>query len=137
MKNISTILAIGLLTFFLSAQVNASGYGGQTESAGKASGFMAEAINHAEMAKTHGDDAKEILQHAELSLKYANNAEEGAVEEINVAGVQHITASITHLEQAINHAKMGHPDVAIKHIDEALNEMHQYTAKKVDYLDEK
>ena len=118
MKNISTILAIGLLTFFLSAQVSASGYGGQTESAGKASGSMAEAIKYAEMAKTHGDDAKEILQHAEMGLKFTEDAEKEAIEKVNVQGVEHITASISQLVEAINHAKMGHADVAIKHIDE-------------------
>jgi len=84
----------------------------------------------------NADDTKKILQHAEMSLKYAQDADDEAIENINTQGAEHITASIAHLEEAIKHAKMGHADVASKHIDEALNEMHQYTAKLVDYLAE-
>jgi len=40
------------------------------------------------------------------------------------------------LEEAIKHAKIGHADVASKHIDAALNEMHAYSAKKADYLND-
>ena len=51
--------------------------------------------------------------------KAQKDAEKEAIEKVNVQGVEHITASISQLVEAINHAKMGHADVAIKHIDEA------------------
>ncbi len=135
MKNILTILIAALLALCFSSQISASEYSVKTES-GEAAGFIAEAIKYAEIAKTHGDDAKKILQHVEMSLKYAQDAEDEAIEDINTQGGEHITASIAHLEEAIKHAKMRHADVASKHINEALNEMHQYTAGKVDYLAE-
>ena len=146
MKNIITIIAVSIFALSFNSQIIASGYSGETKSEKKAeskikgeaekeAGFVAEAIKHAEMAKAHEDDEKKILQHAEMSLKYAQDADDKAIEDINTQGAEHITASIGHLEEAIEHAKMGHADVASKHIGEALNEMHQYTVKPVDYLE--
>ncbi|AEJ01670.1 hypothetical protein Nit79A3_1868 [Nitrosomonas sp. Is79A3] len=134
MNNISTILAAGILVIFFSSQVSAAGYGGQAQSEGKATSSIDEAIKHAEMAKAHGDDAKEILKHAEISLKYAKDTVVEVIEKINISGMERIDASIKHLEEAIKHAKLGHADVASKHIDAALNEMHAYSAKRADYL---
>lgn len=134
MKNISTILAAGILVILFSSQVSAAGYGGQPQSEGKATSSIDEAIKHAEMAKAHGDDAKEILKHAEMSLKYNHDATVEDIEKINVAGIKHLDASISHLEEAIKHAKMGHADVASKHIDAALKEMQAYSVKRADYL---
>lgn len=102
---------------------------GETQFAEKANSSIAEAIKHAEMAKTLSGDAKEIQKHAEMSLEYARKAEIEAIDKVNSQGVEHITASITHLQKAIEHAKMEHADVASKHVDEALNEMHQALAK--------
>lgn len=81
------------------------------------------------MAKTHGDDAKKILEHGEASLKYAEKADRETAGKVNVQETEHITASIAHLEEAISHAEMGHAEVANKHINEALNEMRQVTVK--------
>ena len=128
MKNIYTTLAIGILVLFFISQVSASGYSGKTESGGEA-GSMAEAIKHAEMAKTHKGDAKKLLHHAERSLKYAKKAEKETTGKGNARGVAHITASITHLEEAIQNAKAGHAEIAIEHVDDALEEMHQFVAK--------
>jgi len=136
MKKISTILAVSTLVLFFSSQISASGYGGQVESAEKTGNSMTEAIKHAEMAKAHGNDAKEILKHAEMSLQYAHATDVKAISKINVSGVEHINASIKHLEEAVKHAKMGHADIASKHINAALDEMHAYTPKKVDYLND-
>lgn len=136
MKKISTILAVSILVFFFSSQISASGYGGKTGFGENVNINMAKAIDHADMAKAHENDAKEILKHAETSLIYAQQAAAKAIDNINVPGMEHIDASIRHLEEAIEHAKMGHADVASKHIDAALDDMHAYTAKKVDYLND-
>lgn len=134
MKNISTILAASILALFFSSQVSAAGYGEQAQSEGKAISPIDEAIKHAEMARAHGDNAKEILKHAEMSLKYTHDATVKDIEKINILGMERIDASIKHLEEAIKHAKIGHADVAGKHINAALNEMHAYSAKRADYL---
>lgn len=136
MKRISTILAVSILALFFSSQISASGYGGKTGFGENVNINMAKAIEHAEMAKAHGNDAKEILKYAETSLMYAQDAATKAIDNINVTGVEHIDASIRHLEEAIEYVKLGHADVASKHIDAALDEMHAYTAKKVDYLND-
>lgn len=127
MRNMSMLLAVGVLALFFNNSISASGYGSKAESEGKASDSMTETIKHAEMAKAHGGDAKQILQHAERSLKYAKEAEKEAVAKGNAKGVDHITASINHLDHAIEHAKMGHADVASKHITDALSEMHKFS----------
>ncbi|AEJ02279.1 hypothetical protein Nit79A3_2509 [Nitrosomonas sp. Is79A3] len=128
MRKISALLAVGFLALIFNNQISASGYGSKTESQGKISDSMTETIKHAEMAKAHGSDAKQILQHAERSLKYAKEAEKEAIAKGNTKGADHINASIKHLDHAIEHAKMGHADVASKHITDALSEMHKFTA---------
>ncbi|HNP52939.1 MAG TPA: small metal-binding protein SmbP, partial [Nitrosomonas nitrosa] len=67
MKSIFTIFAIGFLTFFLIAQVNA----------GNAMKHTSEAMEHAGQALAHGEDgqAKILKEHAEQSLKHALEAE--------------------------------------------------------------
>lgn len=80
------------------------------------------------MAKTHESDAKQILQHAKRSLKYAKEAEKETIAKGDTKGVDHIAAAIKHLDHAIEHAKMGHADVANKHITDALSEMHKFAA---------
>ena len=128
MKNISTILAAGILAFFFSSQVSASGYLGETESGGGA-GFMAEAIEHAEEAKSHKAHADHIHKHAKKSLEYVKKAEIEAIEYGNTEGRVHITESIQHLVEAIRHAKKGHADIAGEHLADALEEMRQFTTK--------
>ncbi len=127
MKNISTILAAGILALFFSGQINASGYSGETESGGV--GFMAEAIEHAKEAKSHKAHANHIHKHAKKSLEYVQKAEIEAIEHGNTEGRVYITESIQHLVEAIRHAKMGHTDIAGEHIADALEEMHQFTSK--------
>ncbi len=128
MKNIITILAASVLVLFFSSQISASGYSGKTEAGGVA-GSTAEAIKHAEMAKTHGDDAKKILQHGEMSLKYMEEVDRETVGKVNVEEDKHINGAVMHLKEAISHAEMGHADVANKHISEALNDMRQIPVK--------
>lgn len=127
MKNISTILAVGILALFFSGQINASGYSGETESG--AVGFMAEAIEHAKEAKSHKAHANHIHKHAKKSLEYVKKAEIEAIEHGNTEGRVYITESIQHLVEAIRHAKMGHTDIAGEHIADALEEMHQFASK--------
>lgn len=123
MKNIPSILIASMLALFLIGEISASG---NTESE-KAITFMAEAIKHAEMAKTHKAHAEHIHQHAEASLEYVKKAEAEAIENENTGGRGHITESLRHLVQAINHAKAGHADIASEHITDALEEMRQFT----------
>ncbi len=126
MKNIPSILIAAMLALFLIGEISASGNSGNTES-GKAIIFMAEAIKHAEMAKTHKAHAEHIHKHAEASLEYVKKAEAEAIENENTGGREHITESLRHLVQAINHAKAGHADIASEHITDALEEMRQFT----------
>lgn len=128
MKNISSILAVGILTLFFCSQISASGYAGTTES-GKGAGFMAEAIKHAETAGTHKAHADHVLEHAKMSLKYVKKAEIEAIEHKNTEGRVYITGSIRHLVEAIKYAKMGNVHIAIEHVSGALEEMHQFTTR--------
>lgn len=127
MKNISTILAAGILAFFFSSQISASGFIGDIEAEGAS--FMAEAIEHAEEAKEHKVHADHIHKHAKKSLKYVKKAEMEAIEYGNTKGRVHITASIQHLVKAIRHAEMGHADIAIEYVTDALTDMHQFATK--------
>ena len=126
MKNILSILIPGILIFFFSSEISASGE--ETKSAGGI-GFMTEAIKHAEIAKTHKAHAEHIRQHAKMSLKYVKKAEIEAIEDGNTMGRTHITESIRHLVEAISHAKMGHTDIASEHVTDALEEMRRFTTK--------
>jgi hypothetical protein len=128
MKNILTILAAVIFAIFFSSQVSASGYLGKTKSGGGA-GYMAEAIEHAEEAKTHKAHVDHIIEHAKMSLEYVKKAEIEAIEHGNNKGRVHITESIQHLVEAIRHAKMGHAAIATEHIADALEEMHQFIIK--------
>jgi len=128
MKNISTILAAGILALVFSNQISASGYSGKTESGGEA-GSMAEAIKHTKMAALHKAHAEHIHQHAKESLEYVKKAEIEVIESGNAKGRAHITESIQHLVEAIRHAKMGHAEIASEHVDDASEEMHQFVAK--------
>ena len=126
MRNIPFILIAAMLALFLIGEISASGIPGNTES-GKAAAFMAEAIKHAEMAKTHKAHAEHIHKHAEASLEYVKKVEAEVIENENGGGREHITESIRHLVQAINHAKVGHADIASEHVTDALEEMRQFT----------
>ncbi|MDE2389352.1 MAG: hypothetical protein KGN35_09790 [Betaproteobacteria bacterium] len=125
MKNIQSILITAMLALLLSNGISASGYSGTVKS-GEAAAFIAEAIKHAEMAKTHKAHAEHIHKHAEASLEYVKKAEAEAIENGNPEGRVHITESIRHLVEAINHAKVGHADIASEHITDALEEMRQF-----------
>lgn len=128
MKNISTILAAGIFAIFFSSQIVASGYLEKTES-GEEAGFMAEAIEHAEEAKTHKAHVDHVIEHAKMSLKYVKKAEIEAIELGDNKGRVHITGSIQHLVEAIRHAKMGHAEIAVEHVSDALEEMRQFISK--------
>ncbi|MBK7364281.1 MAG: hypothetical protein IPI97_04530 [Nitrosomonas sp.] len=52
------------------------------------------------MAKTHGGDAKEMLKHAEMSLKYSQDTMVKGIEKINVPEMKHMDASVKHLISA-------------------------------------
>lgn len=128
MKNLPSILIAALLALFLTGEISAAGNSGNTEP-GKAIAFMAEAIKHAEMAKTHKAHAEHIHKHAEASLEYVKKVEAEAIENENSEGRVHITESIRHLVEAINHAKAGHADIASEHVTDALEEMRQFTGR--------
>ncbi len=118
MKKVLTILAIGVLALFISSQINAS-----------ETGSLADAIKHAEMAKTHGDDEKKLLHHVEMSLKHVEEIDREALGKVNAEEEKLINAAIMHLQEAISHAEMDHADAASKSIDKALKEMRQFSAK--------
>lgn len=127
MKNISTILAAGILVLFFSSQISASGFLGETESGG--AGFIAEAIEHAETAKSHKAHANHIHDHAKMSLEYVKKAEAEAIEHGNIKGRVHITAAIQHLVKAIKHAEIGHAHIASEYVADALEDMRQFSTK--------
>lgn len=113
MKLAYTTLVMGILMFFLSAQANAHHH-------------TVQAIEHAAMAKAHGEDGhtKLLVSHAKIALRNAKQAEkEHADQHI------HMTESIKHLKEAIEHAKMGHADVATKHTEEALVHIRKSTGQ--------
>jgi hypothetical protein len=124
MKNISTILAAGVLAFFFSSQISASGIFSKTGTGGTSS--MAEAIEHAEIAKKHKAHAEHIHDHAKESLEYVKKAEIEAIEHGNSKGRVHITSAIQHLVEAIRHAKIGHAAIAVEYVTDALEDMHQF-----------
>lgn len=128
MRNILTIFAAGLFTLFFSSQIGASGYTEKTGSDG-AAGYMAEAIEHAEEAKTHKAHADHIIEHAKTSLKYVKKAEIETIEHENNEGRVYITETIQHLVEAINHAKMGHTIIATELIAAAIEQMRQFINK--------
>jgi len=128
MKNLPSILIAALLALFLIGEISAAGNSGNTEP-GSPIAFMAEAIKHAEMAKTHKAHAEHIHKHAEASLEYVKKVEAEAIENENSEGRVHITESIRHLVEAINHAKAGHADIASEHVTDALEEMRQFTTR--------
>ena len=128
MKNIFTILAAGILALFISNSINASGYGGGTDSSGGKES-MAEAIEHAEEAKSHKAHADHIHDHAKESLEYVKKAEIEAIEGGNTAGRVHITEANQHLVEAIKHADKGHAHIASEHVADALQEMYQFMEK--------
>jgi len=124
MKNGIIILVSIMLVLFFSGQVVASDTPGDMDPGGVRS--MAEAIKHAETAKTHKAHADHIHEHAKESLKYVKKAEMEAHEHGNTAGKEHITESIQHLVEAIKHAEMGHARIAAAHVEDALVEMYQF-----------
>lgn len=128
MKNILSILVMGIGVLLFSNGIGASGYSSKTES-GAGVGSMIQAIKHAEMAKTHKAHAEHILQHAEKSLEFAKKAEAEAIESGNEKERKPITESIRHLVEAISHAKLGHTDIASEHITDALEQMHQFATQ--------
>lgn len=127
MKNISTILAAGILVLFFSSQISASGFLGETESGG--AGFIAEAIEQAKTAKSHKAHANHIHYHAKRSLEYVKKAEIEAIEHGNTKGRVHITAAIQHLVKAIKQAKIGHAHIASEYVADALEDMRQFSTK--------
>jgi hypothetical protein len=112
MRYIPASFAIGVLGVLLATPVIADHH-------------TAQAIEHAAMAKAHGEDghAKVLLKHAEESLGHAQAAEKQHAEQH-----KHMTDSIKELKQAIEHAKAGHADIATKHVDEALMHMRKSTS---------
>jgi len=124
MNKLTIILAATLLALFLSSPITASDSPGDMDPGGVLS--MAEAIKHAETARTHKAHAEHIHEHAKESLKYVKKAEMEAYEHGNTAKKQHITESIQHLIEAIKHAEMGHTRIANTHIEDALLEMNQF-----------
>lgn len=128
MRNIQIILAAGLFTMFFSSQIVASGYKEKIES-DAATGYMAEAIEHAEEARTHKAHADHIIEHAKTSLEYVKKAEIEAIEHGNNEGRIYITETIRNLVEAINHAKMGHTIIATELIAAAIEQMRQFISK--------
>lgn len=124
MNRLTIILAATMLALFFSSQINASDSPGDMDPGGVRS--MAEAIKHAETAKTHKAHAEHIHEHAKESLKYVKKAEVEAYEHGNTTGKEHITESIQHLVEAIEHAEMGHARIAGAHVEDALVEMYQF-----------
>ncbi len=109
MKSISTIIAIGILAFFLSTQATAS----DTPEKMEAMAHIDEAIKHGKMGH-----AKELLEHAKESREHANAA-------LAAGADAHMDQAVKHLDEAIKHAEMGHADEATKHAEEAHSHMHQ------------
>lgn len=128
MKNILTILAAGFVTVFFSGQISASGYAEKNESE-RAVGYMAEAIEHAEEAKTHKAHADHIIEHAKTSLKFVKKAEIETIEHGDNEGREYITEAIQNLVEAINHAKMGHSIIATEQIAAAIEQMRLFVKK--------
>ncbi len=127
MKKLSTILAAGILAFFFSSQIGASGIFAQTGTGGTS--FMAEAIEHAEIARKHKAHAEHIHDHAKESLEYVKKAEIEAIEHRNTEGRVHITSAIQHLVEAIRHAKIGHATIASEYVTDALEDMQKFMTK--------
>ena len=122
MKNISTILAAGILVLFFSSQLSAE--------SGREIGFMmAEAIKHAEEARTHKAHAKHVKKHAKMSLKYVKKAEIEAIKHGDNQGREHMTAAIQHLVNAIKQAKIGRANAATEYVASALVDMYQFNAE--------
>lgn len=84
MNRLIIILAATMLALFFSSQINASDSPGDMDPGGVRS--MAEAIKHAETAKTHKAHAEHIHEHAKESLKYVKKAEVEAYEHGNTTG---------------------------------------------------
>ena len=78
------------------------------------------ALEHAAKAQAHGDDGrtKEMLEHAEESLRHAR-----AAEKVHAEQRGHMSEAVKHLEQAIEHGKAGHSRVANKHVHDGLTEI--------------
>lgn len=128
MKNILTILAAGFFAIIFSSHISASGSTEKTES-GRAAVYMAEAIEHAEEAKTHKAHADHVIEHAKKSLKFVKKAEIETIEHGNNEGRVFITEAIQSLVEAISHAKMGHTIIATEHVAAALEQMRQFVDK--------
>ncbi len=124
MKNFATNLVVCFFTLFLSSQVNATGFFGNSDSV-EQSDLIAEAIKYAELAKTHKAHPEEIHEYAKTSLEYVKKAEIQAIEHDNTQERTHITESLRHLIEAIKHARMGHARIATEYIDDALVAMYQ------------
>ena len=129
MKNILSILVMGIGMLLFSNGIGASGYANKTESGGEGVDSMIQAIKHAEKARTHKAHAEHIIEHAEKSLEYAKKAEAEAIAGGNDKERRPITESIRHLVEAISHAKLGHTDIAGEHITDALEQMHQFATQ--------
>lgn len=122
MKNISTILAAGIVAFFFSSAISAD--------SGKEIGLMmAEAIEHAEEAKTHKAHPKHVKKYAKLSLKHVKKAEIEAIKHNDTHGREIMTAAIQNLVEAIKQAKKGRAHIATEYVAKALEDMYQFKPK--------
>ncbi|PSJ17758.1 small metal-binding protein SmbP [Nitrosomonas supralitoralis] len=117
MKAISTIIAMGILALFLSAQASAS----DAPEKMKAMEHIDEAIKHGKMGH-----AKELLEHAKESRNDAKAA-------LAAGADAHMEQAVKHLDEAIKHAEMGHADEATKHAEEAHSHMHESGGRTHSY----
>ncbi len=124
MKNILTIFITGILVLLFNSQISAFDFLDETGPGGV--GYMAEAMEHAETAKSHKAHPKHIHDHAKESLEYVKKAQIEAIEHGNIKGRKHITAAIQHLVKAIEHADIGHAHIASEYVADALEDMRQF-----------
>jgi hypothetical protein len=113
MRNLRAIFAMNVMAFFLSVPAIA----GEDP--------MAGALEHAAKAKAHGDGGrtKELMEHAEQSLRHAR-----ASEKRHAAQRNQMAQAVKHLEQAIEQGKAGRARVANKHMGEALVRIRRSTS---------
>lgn len=113
MRHIRAAFAMSSLAFFLGVPAIA------------AEDPMAAALEHAAKAKAHGDGGrtKELMEHAEESLRHAR-----ASEKRHAAQRGQMAEAIKHLEQAIEQGKAGRARVANKHVSDALIRIRRSTS---------
>jgi hypothetical protein len=116
MKVIPTVIVIGVLAFFLSAQAFAT----DAPEKLKAMEHIDEAIKHGKMGH-----AKELLAHAKESREHAKAA-------LAAGADAHMDQAVQHLDEAIKHAEMNHADEATKHAEEAHSHMHESGARSAN-----